>query len=351
MISNDSLFDVLDYVAEIDFFASCCKLINKTGNGRFCFTEFIESKEPYIQSQNLWHPVIQDSRVVTNDITLDNPRNMIITGPNAGGKSTFIKSITLSLVFSQTLGISLGTSMKLTPFKLINTYLNIPDVSGKESLFEAEMHRAREHIKKLESMPEDQFSFFIMDEIFSSTNPEEGISGGFAICERLGELKNSMNIITTHFNYLTKLADSGNYKAYKIPITRNKENDIVYEYKLMPGVSDQFIALELLKTKGFDKNIVSRAQELCDKIGKEKITYQIDRLEKQGEILKENELQEVELEPEQEKDSQSKVEVKSPAEPMVEPMVEPAEEHAEEPEVQPPKKKRGRKPKQKELVK
>ena len=43
--------------------------------------------------------------LVTNDITLDDPRNMIITGPNAGGKSTFIKSITLSLVFSQTLGI------------------------------------------------------------------------------------------------------------------------------------------------------------------------------------------------------------------------------------------------------
>ena len=57
--------------------------------------------EPYIQCHSLWHPVIQDDRVVTNDITLDDPRNMIITGPNAG-KSTFIKSITLSLVFSDT---------------------------------------------------------------------------------------------------------------------------------------------------------------------------------------------------------------------------------------------------------
>ena len=39
-------------------------------------------------------------------------------------------------------------------------------------------------------------------------NPEEGISGGYAICERLGQLKNSMNIITTHFNYLTRLTDT-----------------------------------------------------------------------------------------------------------------------------------------------
>ena len=59
---------------------------------------------------------------------------MVITGPNAGGKSTFIKSVTLSLILSQNVGYILGTSMKMTPFKLINTYLNIPDISGKESL-------------------------------------------------------------------------------------------------------------------------------------------------------------------------------------------------------------------------
>jgi len=335
VISTDRLRELLSYVAEVDFFASCCKLINRSGNGRYCFTEFIESKEPFIQCHNLWHPAIQDERLVTNDITLDDPRNMIITGPNAGGKSTFIKSITLSLVFSQTLGLSLGTSMKLTPFKLINTYLNIPDVSGKESLFEAEMHRAREHIKKLETMPSDQFSFFIMDEIFSSTNPEEGISGGYAICERLGQLKNSMNIITTHFNYLTRLTDTGNYKAYKIPISRNENGDIVYDYKLLPGVSDQFIALELLKTKGFDKGIVSRAQEVCEKIGKEKITYQIDKLEEQEELRLPTPTPEQEAEQE--------------PEPAPEPEPGPEPEKQQEAEQVKTPKKRGRKPKNKEV--
>lgn len=276
-ISKDNtLTKLLNYVGEVDYFVSCCKLVNKSGKGKYCFTEFIKAEEPQIQCQNIWHPLITDEKVVTNDITLGEPRNMIITGPNAGGKSTFIKSITLSLILSQTLGISLGTNMKMTPFKLINTYLNIPDISGKESLFEAEMNRAREHIDKLEKMDKKDFSFFIMDEIFSSTNPEEGISGGFAVCERLGELKNSINIITTHFNYLTNLTETGNYKAYKIPIARNDSGDIVYNYKLEPGVSDQFIALELLKTKGFDKNIVARAQEVCKKIGKEKISPHIE---------------------------------------------------------------------------
>ena len=92
--------------------------------------------------------------IVKNTIKLGggNNRNAIITGPNAGGKSTFIKSLTLSILFSQTLGITTANSFKLTPFSLVNTYLNIPDIKGKESLFEAEMHRAREHLVKLKSL-------------------------------------------------------------------------------------------------------------------------------------------------------------------------------------------------------
>ena len=191
---------------------------------------------------------------------------MVITGPNAGGKSTFIKSITINVLLSQTLGITAASEFRVTPFSLINTYLNIPDVKGKESLFEAEMHRAREHLLKLQNLASDKFSFLIMDEIFSSTNPEEGISGGYAICEMLGKYNNSISIITTHFTKLTKLEESSNFSCYKIPINRDENGEIVYTYKLEPGVSDQFIALELLGKKGFDRDIVNRAINLCQDI-------------------------------------------------------------------------------------
>jgi len=191
---------------------------------------------------------------------------MVITGPNAGGKSTFIKSITINVLLSQTLGITAASEFRITPFSLINTYLNIPDVKGKESLFEAEMHRAREHLLKLADLPKDQYSFLIMDEIFSSTNPEEGISGGYAICEMLGKYANSISIITTHFTKLTDLEKTSNFSCYKIPINRDNNGDIEYTYKLEPGVSDQFIALELLGKKGFDKDIVNRAINLCQDI-------------------------------------------------------------------------------------
>ena len=53
------------------------------------------------------------------------------------------------------------------------------------------------------------------------------------------------------------------FKNYKIPISRDSDNNIVYNYKLVPGVSNQFIALELLEKKGFDLDIVNEAKNIC----------------------------------------------------------------------------------------
>ena len=105
-----------------------------------------------------------------------------------------------------------------------------------------------------------------MDEIFSSTNPDEGMSGGYAIGERLGNYENSISLITTHYAYLTKLEDEKTYCNYKIPIERDESGEIIYPYKLKPGISNQYIALELLKNKGFDNKLVDRAIDVCQEI-------------------------------------------------------------------------------------
>ena len=100
----------------------------------------------------------------------DKPNNILITGPNASGKSTFIKSVVLGVLMAQTISIAPTSEMQLTPFKLLNTYLNIPDAKGRESLFEAEMYRARDHINMVYKLSHDdkEFSLVVMDEIFNS---------------------------------------------------------------------------------------------------------------------------------------------------------------------------------------
>lgn len=258
---KENLLDILRFTATADVYVSIANIYEQGG---YCFPEYDnKSLKPFINAEEIWYPILK-GEVVKNSINIGNktPLNVLITGPNAGGKSTFIKSLCLSIIFGQTLGISTGSSFKFTPFSIINTYLNIPDCKGKESLFEAEMRRSLEHIKTMEKLPLDNFSFVIMDEIFSSTNPNEGIAGAYAIADRLSSFKNSICLITSHYSYLTNMEKDGKFKNYKIPISRDKDNKIIYNYKLLPGVSNQFIALELLEKKGFDKEIIRKAQKI-----------------------------------------------------------------------------------------
>ena len=104
------------------------------------------------------------------------------------------------------------------------------------------MRRSLEHIRSLEELPKEDFSYVIMDEIFSSTNPNEGVSGAYAIADKLSQFKNNVCLITSHYSHLTHLEKEGKYKNYKIPISRDKHNNIIYNYKLMHGVSNQYIA-------------------------------------------------------------------------------------------------------------
>ena len=267
--NKESYVDLINEIALLDYYNSLCLLIKDNEN--VCFPTYVENELPLINAKELYHPYLE--KPIKNNILIGrkNPNNILITGPNAGGKSTFIKSISLNVVFSQTLGIAFCKSIEITPFSLINTYLNIPDCKGKESLFEAEMHRARNHIRKLNDLSSHNFSFIVMDEIFNSTNPQEGISGAYAIAEKLSSFKNSISIITTHFSYLTNLQEKDKFKNYKIPITRDEDENIIYPYKLESGISNQYIALELLRNKGFDNDLVDNAENICSQLNLNKI--------------------------------------------------------------------------------
>ena len=95
-----------------------------------------------------------------------------------------------------------------------------------------------------------------MDEIFSSTNPQEGISGAYAIADKLSSYDNSISIITTHYSYLTNLEKTNNFTNYNIPILK-ENNSIIYPYKLEKGISTQFIAIDSSKQK-FSKTFSPR---------------------------------------------------------------------------------------------
>ena len=200
------------------------------------------------------------------NIGTDNfPSNSIITGPNAAGKSTFIKAFYINVILSQTICMGSYQSLCFTPFKYFNTQITIPDCKGVASLFEAEMYRSKQTIEDIKALKSTEFALITMDELFNSTNVVEGISGAYAILHHLSKFHNLINIVTTHFVYLTKLKKTGLFSLYKMNATIS-DDDIHYSYLLSNGVSRQTIALEILKINNFGDEIINEAMEIKNKI-------------------------------------------------------------------------------------
>lgn len=230
------------------------------------FLEHRNVRSPTLRLRGLWHPVLSKQVAVTNDWTLgSHSRHALLTGPNAGGKSTLLKAVLVSVLLSQTLTFASCTlTAALTPFELISSHLNVPDSHGHESLFEAEMHRSKRNLDALrklaaaESLGRNRFALIVMDEIFSSTNPVEGIAGAFAVAKHLASYACSMCIISTHFHYLCKLEKATNrgFRNWQMPVA-DEGNDS--RYRLRRGVSKQYVALELLRKSGFDDELIDDA--------------------------------------------------------------------------------------------
>ena len=246
-------------------------LSNSNNNNPYCICDYISNNKPTIQIKNIWHPFLNNEGTVKNSLDVSN--NILITGPNAAGKSTFIKSVIVNIIMAQTIGVTSANNFKITPFHLIETYLHIPDSKGSSSLFEAEMFRSKNYIEKIKSIDENKFSFIVLDEIFSSTNYVEGFSGAYAILKKISSFTNTLSITTTHYTDLEVLEKDTNGKIvnYKFEVDYDSNKEIKFNYMLKRGMSRQYIALDLLKKNGFDDDLIEEAINMCNKIKKNKI--------------------------------------------------------------------------------
>lgn len=258
-LDKDKLKDFLNVTYLCDTVISLYLIKNEKS---LAYPDYIESEEPIIKIKGLTHPNIDNA--VKNDINLDNKNNLIITGPNAAGKSTFIKAVAINILLSQTICMSFTDSIELTPFYYISSQINIVDDKGCESLFQAEMNRIIENINNVEECKKsNKFSILFLDELFNSTNIIEGLSGSYSICKKLCDTNTNITLLTTHYNYLNKLEKNTNkFKNYKMESKQN-DNMISFPYKIKEGYSKQYIALELLKN---NENLKNNKQIFIDAI-------------------------------------------------------------------------------------
>jgi DNA mismatch repair protein MutS len=268
---KEKLEPLLLAIGEIDAYFSCAKLYKEFANKRvqFCFAHYKTDAQPSIIMNDFWNPFIDPEKVIPNSINLHGPdkKNMIITGPNAGGKSTLIKALPINLILSQTIGIAAASYIEITPFHSIATYLNIvDDIAEGNSLFKAQVLRAQEMISAVEQTPETEFSFVALDEMFNGTSAKESMAAAYSVVKHLGKYSNNISIIATHFPLLTALENEcATFANYKVSVEIN-ENGIHYPFILEQGISTQHIALDILKQEGYDFSILAQATEILKNI-------------------------------------------------------------------------------------
>ena len=253
-LHTDKVYDdAIMYSLGFNGYMDCLKGLQKNILERkINYTLFIdESKKSVLE--NSYYASLKNSNPIKNTIKFK--KNMIITGPNASGKTTILKSTLINILFSQQFGCGFYDSAKIKPFNHIHCYLNIPDTSGRDSLFQAEARRCKEILDAI-SVNKTDTHFCAFDELYSGTNPEEAEQSATAFMKYVTKYKNVSCILTTHFiKVCKKLEKNKNIINYKM-LTEKENNNLIYKYTLTEGISDIKGGMIVLQQMNYPKEII-----------------------------------------------------------------------------------------------
>ena len=185
---------------------------------------------------------------------------MTITGPNAAGKTTYLKTTALNIIFSQQVGCGFYSSCSICPYTQIHSYLNIPDTSGRDSLFQAESRRCKEIIAAIiQTKEKESRHFCIFDELYSGTNPGEANKSAYAFLRYLSQYSNVDFILTTHYiDMCERFANEkrGMIENWKMDVEIGEDGNLDYKYTISKGISKIQGAIKVLQDMDYPCEII-----------------------------------------------------------------------------------------------
>lgn len=226
--------------------------------GKAVFVDTNDDSSYLKMSQQVYPPHAKDANCVKNTCSLD--KNMIITGVNASGKTTFLKTAAINVILTQQFGCGFYRSCRLRPYTHIHSYLNIPDTSGRDSLFQAESRRCKEIIDAIEqsvTRPGDRH-FCIFDELYSGTNPKDATKSACSFLRYLSKRHNVDFILTTHYvEVCKKFRKSDRVRNCQMDVKRREDGSLAYTYRLKKGISKIEGGVEILRTMNYPEEILA----------------------------------------------------------------------------------------------
>jgi hypothetical protein len=257
--TNKEYNDVIMFSIGFNGYIDCLEgLQQNIVERKICYASFMDKNKKSI-FKNSYYACLKNENPIKNTIKLS--KNLIITGPNASGKTTILKTTLINIILTQQFGCGFYESAKLKPYKYIHSYLNIPDTSGRDSLFQAEARRCKEILDIIANNKSDTH-FCAFDELYSGTNPEEAETSATAFMLYLQKYKNVSSLLTTHFiKICKKLNKTDGIKNYKMNAEKIN-NKIVYKYKLEPGISQVKGGISVLTDMDYPEEIINNTSNI-----------------------------------------------------------------------------------------
>ena len=234
-----------------------------------------EQAERKLRIQDVYHPLLTNP--VKNSLRAE--RGVLLTGSNASGKSTFLRTVAISALFAQTIHTCSASYYEAPVFRIYSSMSLKDNLLGGESYYMAEIKSMKRILDQSRIAGKEKIHVLcFVDEVLRGTNTVERIAASTRIMQMFAD-EQTLCFAATHDVELTKLLVD-RYDNYHFE-ERIEEEDIYFPYRLMTGPATSRNAIALLKMLGYDDRIISGAEEMAENFLK---TGKWDRPELSGKV-------------------------------------------------------------------
>lgn len=248
--NKEDLKAIYEYVGMIDALTAIASFRDSLSfYTKPILTKSKSKKENYIEFEKIYHPLIKNPVLNSGNFS----RGVLLTGSNASGKSTFIKTVAINAILAQTIYTCFAKEYKSSYFNIYTSMALKDDINSSESYYIVEIKSLK---RILDSINNDIPCLCFVDEILRGTNTVERIASSSEVLKSIGN-DNTICFAATHDVELTYILEDlfDNYH-FEETIT---DDDIKFDYKLHNGRAETRNAIKLLGFMGYDKDLVARA--------------------------------------------------------------------------------------------
>lgn len=267
MVQSAALIAAADAMAALDVSAALATLAAQRGYARPQIDDslafLIEGGRHPVVEKNL---EVEGQSFVANDADLSAPESgdggqlWLVTGPNMGGKSTFLRQNALIAIMAQMGGFVPATSAHIGVIDRVFSRVGASDdIAQGRSTFMVEMVETAAILNRA-----TKASLVILDEIGRGTATFDGLSIAWACVETLHETTGCRAIFATHYHELTALSGTLSRVSNHTMSVREYKGDVIFLHEVVPGAADRSYGIQVAKLAGLPAPVITRARQVLD---------------------------------------------------------------------------------------